>query len=308
MPVLTGRLDILRLPPELQVCIFGELPDLWSVIAFRLTCRRLNNTYLAHEEQINSSIARHIAAPFYDHYEFLTRLWVPKSSIVHPPPSGWPDIKHENYGRFLQTKTSFAFELLRHLPYIERTDTASTKEPDPNSDWDDDLTMIHSECSVINYSGFAPNTFHHGQKLELVYKRNEELPKHMVIIAWGMGGGVEIFLDTLLGNIHECQAVEPFDLITLDKVENYFAARRKACEDLDFVFVPHSFSRAAPNDEPYDAVETEAKGPPYQWGGNSHDILQWIRHLYRKSGWPGDGWNKEEAREAIASFIDILLH
>lgn len=89
-------------------------------------------------------------------------------------------------------------------------------------------------------------------------------------------------------------------------VENYFAARKKACESLDFVFIPYGASRAGPNDEPYNAAEMEAKGQPdapNQFDPDSLERLQWVRHLYRKYGWPGKDYRKEEAIKEISGFI-----
>lgn len=31
--------------------------------------------------------------------------------------------------------------------------------------------------------------------------------------------------------------------------------------------------------------------------------LQWVRHLYRKYGWPRDEWLKEEARVSLETFV-----
>jgi hypothetical protein len=65
-----------------------------------------------------------------DYYLFLTNLYLDESSIIEPPPNGWPSIS-----RFSPTlnKTQEVTNLLRELPYIKSTqaDTAHV-EAAPN--------------------------------------------------------------------------------------------------------------------------------------------------------------------------------
>lgn len=180
--------DILRLPSELQICVFQGLPELWSAIALRLTCRHLNNIYLANEKRIQSSLVQRLVSPFYDYYKFLDRLHLPESSIVYPPPSGWPDITSEDYTHLF--KTSFAIEVLRHLPYIQRT-------------WDG-RTNINTGCYVVDYSTYTQGLSNTGGEPYTSLKDvNYTMPEYVVLIAWGNVNGVELLLDTLSGTIYE---------------------------------------------------------------------------------------------------------
>lgn len=287
------QFGILGLPRELQACVFQQLPELRSVMSLRLTCRHLNSVYLGHENRIRSSLVNYLVAPFYDHYKFLTRLWVPESSILYPPLSGWPNVTVENCEHLGIPKTSFAVEVLRRLPYVKNTGSCSD--------------MIHFQCRAVNYSDFnyrAQNQWFH--------ETNKTVPRHVVDIGSGFPNGVQILLDTVSGTICENRIqggirTEPGAACP---AEHYFAARKRACEDLDFVFLPAGDHLEGPQEEPYDAAEMEAKGEPIprnrrsDGGRRPHkEVMQWVRHLYRKYGWPGADWRKEEAKEAIMAFL-----
>lgn len=302
-PALGKRLDLLCLPPELQVAVFQDCPSLWSVIALRLACRHHNTVYLANEEWIKNALIKRLVTPFYDHYKFLTRLWMPESSITCPPQSGWPDITADILGPVLR-KTGFAIDVLRHLPYIEGGVPRLKNR-----------TNINYRCGVVNYSTFTP------EKHELnLLEDGHQITKHDIIIAKRNGcchcSRIDMVLDTLMGTIYE--RISKRDRPRL--VENYFTDMRRSCENLDFVFLPggdpwegqdyeiDEDDEENPNDDdnqrhrPYNAVETEAEGPPIR--GDDLARLRWVRHLYRKFGWPGSDWQREDARVAIENFLD----
>lgn len=296
-PTLDKQSDFLGLPLELQASIFLELPELRSAIALRLACRHLNSIYLANEERIKSSLVQRLVAPFHNHYKFLTRLWLSESSIACPPQSGWRKITPESCENF--PKTSFAIEVLRHLP-----------------DVNDNRNRVYPECFLIHYSNFTPNDF----SSEFSASRDEKtLPKfsveamrHIIILTAPQHFGTQIMLDTFLGTIYERKVTNNRALRerinrVATPIEDYFAAWKKACEGLDTVYLPNgAYFRPygdilrSPDDEKYDKAEIEANGKPTQKDPVAK--MRWIRHLFRKSGWPSVDWRKEEARLALEQF------
>lgn len=70
-----------------------------------------------------------------DFYAFLTKMYLPESAVVHPPPGGWPTLASDlrDLG-----KSDEVLSLLSHLPYI-REDTNDGKIPQvtPGGCWID---------------------------------------------------------------------------------------------------------------------------------------------------------------------------
>nr|CEG02874.1 unnamed protein product [Fusarium pseudograminearum CS3487] len=56
-----------------------------------------------------------LGALFVDFYSFMATLNYDKSELKIPPPTGWPEITSESCGG---TKSDYAIEVLRHLPYF----------------------------------------------------------------------------------------------------------------------------------------------------------------------------------------------
>ncbi|KAF2111116.1 hypothetical protein BDV96DRAFT_634903 [Lophiotrema nucula] len=52
------------------------------------------------------------------YYDFLTKLYMPASAVMHSPDSGWPSITSTTFAAL--GKTDEVVDLLRHLPYIDR--------------------------------------------------------------------------------------------------------------------------------------------------------------------------------------------
>lgn len=284
-PVVDER-SILGLPSELQMLIFQELSDLWSVIALRLTCRHLNSIYLANEERIRSSLVQRLVAPFYAHYKFLTGLWMSKSAVVYPPPSGWPNITPENCRGF--AKSSFAVEVLRHLPYVKETHDASD--------------MVNLESYVVDYSEYTADAFNDFYR---EYRSSDPVPRHVIVIARCRDDGVDVFLDTLSGTVYERTKVQGggdwMEPCAVDAAKDYFTARERACERLDLVFLPLLGPRTGPHDDADDDKMDAIWKTPFK---NEQQCLLCARQLYRRHGWPGDDWRKEEAREALTLLVN----
>lgn len=60
-----------------------------------------------------------VIAAVRDYFQFITKLYLPESAILEPPPDGWPTITTEKMRSL--GKTDEVIELLRHLSYIRNT-------------------------------------------------------------------------------------------------------------------------------------------------------------------------------------------
>ena len=55
-----------------------------------------------------------------DFYEFIIKRTAPPEALHFPPPEGWAEIDEENYAWL--NKNEAVFDLMRHLPYLDRED------------------------------------------------------------------------------------------------------------------------------------------------------------------------------------------
>lgn len=261
---------------------------MWSVIALRLTCRHLNNTYLRCEDRIRTAIIYRLAAPFYDYFDFFVRLKFPDDAVSHPPPSGWPSLAVQNREDF-GVADLFVIDVLRHLPYIRA----------------DHENVTDYKSYFLSYSEEIPESIN-GRFGDYRYSLVEP-DNYWVMIAHGYeSGGVMIFLNTLTAEVME-YIIRMDGGLGFEPVADYFAKKRTIFENLEAVFWPGGEFPLGGEDEPYDAVVMEAKGEPRGlepgFGSCNEDYL-WLRHLYRKFGWPDKCWRKKEALEAISDYVN----
>lgn len=290
--------DLMRLAPELQIKIFEALPDLWTAAALRMTCRKLNALFIAYKKQIEAAIRDNLVAPFYEYYAFLGRLHILESAIKHPPPGGWPNITAESCSGV--GKTDFAVDVLRHLPFIAE-------------DGRQNFHNIEYKSDVVDYSKdtrerLRDSEVHFG--LMIKYGSKSPVVEQTLVIALGNeDGGMVLYFDTRSGVMYE-EIVQIGNGVRLP-VREYFEYKMKQCRNLRQVFVPgeDAYGGGFYEDEvPYDAAAMEKAGEPSQpdeWFDLEHQTdLDWVRHLYRKFGWPGKAWRKEEGLKAIAEYAE----
>lgn len=306
------KFDLTRLAPELQVKVFEALPSPGAAADFALTCRGLNSLYGTYKTQILARIRDNMIAPFYEYYAFHARLHIPESDIKHPPPGGWPSITRQRLSKSGKLKSEFVLDVLRHLPYIRQDHT--------------DLPLyIDYMTSVIDYTvkgrpdlPAIAARFRHDPDYARRFRSPEARHKVPVAKAHADGtGGADIILDTSRGEVYE----EPLRLaggggggLRLS-VREYFARKMDACRDLRIVFVPGDYAFAdgqCPDENetdegpPYDGAVMERMGEPVcpsqSFALDVEIDRDWVCHLYRKFGWPGRGWNKEEGLGAISDY------
>lgn len=283
---------------------------MWSVVALRLTCRHLNRVYIDHEDSIRPIMVNRIVAPFYDFFEFLVRLKLPENSVMRPPPSGWPNLTVRNRDDLTEVGRLF-FDVLSQLPAI----------PDHRPDYATDYKSFfllgpNSQADNTSLEVWQRATQRSDVPMRDPKDRDDggetyQIPTELLIAQGHESGGVNVYLDVLTSRIRE-------DIIRMGPgggafVWEYFADKRRSYEDLDYIFHPESretflFSHRE-DTEPYDGASMEARGEPileeYFGGDDDHDEdYLWVRHLYRKFGWPGESWQKEEALAAIDDYVE----
>lgn len=121
---------------ELKVKIFQELPDLWSAIQLRQTCREMNTIYLANETRIRVGCRDRIVAIVDDYYSFLTSFYIDESALRRPPKHGWPDVERGSS----RPAGDFVLDIVRHLPYITHYQHG------------DNMNNLEYKCEPMDYS------------------------------------------------------------------------------------------------------------------------------------------------------------
>ncbi|CAH0014503.1 unnamed protein product [Clonostachys rhizophaga] len=92
-------------------------------------------------------------------------------------------------------------------------------------------------------------------------------------------------------------------------VDEYFASRMEKIRKLQLILInrydPHDMDDAAIDFEvEYDPGPKDSEGEPASDRDpqDTKELVEWVRHLYRKFGWPGSGYKKEECMQAIDDF------
>ncbi|RBQ73620.1 hypothetical protein VDGD_02804 [Verticillium dahliae] len=324
--------SLMDLPTELYVKIFLTLFNQQSVVALRLTCRKLEDVYQRIAETVRVDQREHIVVPVrnfleLNFLEFLDRFKLPNDRVRHPPPGGWPHIQ-PGPGNGLESKTPLALDILRHLSYIY--------DLEPQFDYYDGC--ITHRSTMVDYS--ETDSYQGGQEDmwldESGFVGDDHPPpsegRHILTLAKGWEGpGHSIYIDTWTGLVYEDEAeCGPSAPIIL--AQDFFSDRIKSLKRFDEVFVPgehtiyrrqahyereqpwqngHYWDREEryveydPDDDPYDAEAMERQG---EHDGTNQEFgcmedADWIRHLYFKHGWPGEDWDKEACLKAIRDFV-----
>ncbi|KAF1830618.1 hypothetical protein BDW02DRAFT_572855 [Decorospora gaudefroyi] len=240
--------------------------------------------------------------------------------ILHPLLSaqistsgGWPNITPQSTSG-LDT-SPIVIDLIKHLPYIDEADAREM------------ITNIHYKSDVVDYSRLTAQDFSSGlvnngedsirEWVEEMEQRKKDNPsddekeedddddddgtsstdsnwwddddpdditlQNIIILAQGYeSGGRTLILDVPRGNIFE--DVVRCNLLSGQEISSYFANLRDKLERLDFVPVRGEF---------YEDV-----------GQTEEGIVRAIEYkrIYRKFGWPGEGYRKEEALAAVEAY------
>jgi hypothetical protein len=269
-----------------------------------------------------------------DFYNFLTKFYIPASAIKYPPPDGWPNITPEVTKDC--RKSPVVIDLIKHLPYIDdgesegfvtyihyksevinySTYTAEHFEEgcidageDSLKEWvermeeekvdedDDEEEEQEEEKSSKtgnddDIAGEGSNQGSSGPEDEDEEEENwwdgddpdEIVLSNFISIATGHeSGGRELILDVFKGNIHEDML--RCNLLSGVSIEQFFDDLRGKFERLEIVPTPNEL------EEP-------------QFGGA--DKVQRYIDIYKKCGWPGEGYRKDEALEKIRECQKVI--
>ncbi|KAH6697581.1 hypothetical protein F5X68DRAFT_257719 [Plectosphaerella plurivora] len=85
---ISWTLGLLDLPAELQIEIFLNLFNQQSVVALRLTCRKLEDVYQRIADTVRIDQRERIIEPIRNYIQFLDRFKLPEGRIHKPPPGG----------------------------------------------------------------------------------------------------------------------------------------------------------------------------------------------------------------------------
>ncbi|KAK7753565.1 hypothetical protein SLS62_004423 [Diatrype stigma] len=288
-------ISLMDLAPELNIQIFQALPNLWSAIALRQTCRELNTIYLANEISIRNKYRDRLVAAVDDYYTFLVSFYLDHRALRRPPPSGWPAIPLEKTSR---PDKDFLLDVARHLPYIA-------------GGLDDDRLNIDYKCRPIDYSsGYSRREDVMDLRYEwsiddttgFMRQRDPSIVDQFLQLTEGYeSGGISLFLDTMTGRV----IVDYIRMTTREEgdVAEYFEDLKEKFRSLTFVPVvgheQHGVDEKLISE--YGHLEQADFLAQTEPAWTIIDTL-WARSLYREFGWPGPGYQKEEALRAIEQY------
>ncbi|RYP46614.1 hypothetical protein DL768_007236 [Monosporascus sp. mg162] len=230
-----------------------------------------------------------------DFYTVAASLHIPRSALKHPPPGGWPNITPENCVGF--GKSDFVVDLLKHLSYISDGKPRSL------------ATQVHYKCNVLDYSVVSPEEFSSERlKLGELVAHSDENPvtadtssaRSFAIIQEGR----YILLNTATGEMieemircnrtYEDAAMAYFAIL----VEDYRTLRLIPVPGFNTIDLMGDVSDVPAAELPDLREQGPGKGP---W---TETNVRWLRHIYRKHGWPGADYRKEEALKAVAGYME----
>lgn len=242
-------------------------------------------------------------------YTFLTKMYLPESKLVYPPPGGWPDIVNASQD-ILQSfgKSEEVVDLLAHLPYINSP-----------ANWNDD-----ADAAPENIFAFWPDLFHMftthpittGRMLRVMTEGSkfaDIAPPHVVGLTYGARDGTVMILDTKLGIVHWDECPFEIELPNAESVVRYDPDEEDDCmpqEEVDWRYgapawaIPDFFELLKKlflelHWVPLSGYtvrstlgETESVG--------EEGMLAMLQGIYREHGWPDlDAYRKTECLQAV---------
>ncbi|TKX26133.1 hypothetical protein C1H76_1485 [Elsinoe australis] len=131
-----------------------------------------------------------------DYYDFLTKMYLPDSLILHPPKDGWPTIQGGIPGF---EKNDTVLGLLRHLPYIRGEQESHGAGETLLGDWQELFTMR-------DYGDGLKICSEPGDYID----QPEAIPSSVIGLCYGGGNNECFLLDTDFGIIYYCES--PYEL------------------------------------------------------------------------------------------------
>ncbi|KAK1838610.1 hypothetical protein CCHR01_18767 [Colletotrichum chrysophilum] len=250
-------------------------------------------------DQVEYSEATTVAAVT-DFYAFLTKMYLPESAIVHPPPGGWPTLTSDlsELG-----KSDEVLSLLAHLPYVRQgddLDEGEIPEVTPGGRWIDWHTSgiwVREGRSDID----ELRTISEGPAIM------ENVPEHVVGLT--MSEHHVFLLDTELGVVYwpecpgrlrdgpRCIEDDPYDYCDDDE-DAEWRADGAAWSVADFFKVlkaQYRTLRWVPWNE-YEVLDSES---------TTRRPIPALQEVFRRHGWPNSPqYRKEDCLEETKAVMD----
>ncbi|RYP44001.1 hypothetical protein DL769_011515 [Monosporascus sp. CRB-8-3] len=171
-------------------------------------------------------------------------------------------------------KSDFVVDLLKHLPYISDGEPRSL------------ATQVHYKWNVLDYSVESPEEFSPEQlKFGEPVAHSDEDP---------------VMADTVIDEMIRCSRTYEDDAMA------YFAILVEDYRTLRLVPVP-GFNTIDLMDDVSDVPAADLPDPRAQDPGEdpwTETDVRWLRHIYRKHGWPRADYRKKKALKAVADYME----
>ncbi|KAG8626629.1 hypothetical protein KVT40_005574 [Elsinoe batatas] len=203
-----------------------------------------------------------------DFYEYLVRLYIPKSALKLPPPGGWPNITAAS--TIDSGKSEFVVDLIRHLPYIEAED-----------DRDGNRHNINFKCIVQDYS-------------------TRTAREHWIVLAWGYESyGKYLLLNTATGMMRNLELRG--DARSDYEFYEFWTCFKSEYKKLEIIPTP-GFEPGMSDGKDVTTME-----PPSRQEHDFPTGLdeKWVRKIYIDHGWPTASYDKAAALAAIDDFARL---
>jgi hypothetical protein len=276
-----------------------------------------------------------------DYYTFLTTFYIPFSALKHPPPEGWPNVtaettrdldkspyvidlmKHLAYiddakSRGMITNVHYKSDVVDYSTYtvkdfesgrvmfgeeglrycIEEMEK-ERKEGDVEDEEDHgtDANGNDYEDEEID-SGDEDATDDESNVFKEDYDDDNIDIRDILVLSMGYeSAGRILLLDVHKGVIHEDMI--RYQLLSGVMVERFFDDLKDKLKRLVYVPVRGEFFE--------DVSEVEDDGPvpetadqSLDWHDKEH--VKVVKRIYRKFGWPGESYRKDEAMEAVERY------
>ncbi|KFY14429.1 hypothetical protein V492_02627 [Pseudogymnoascus sp. VKM F-4246] len=254
-----------------------------------------------------------LAAIVVDFYTFLTTLHFPASGLKLAPPGGWPNITPSS-NRYLSFKSPLATEVMRQLPYFDKSTEAyahyksrfidhpslrspywtfskgdDSEEEDKDEEEDEEEDEAEDEAEDEFFDMVGPIESADGEEVD---------PRDVVCLASGReSGGAGFFLDVRRGEITEDIA----RMTTLSPVDVVVFFERLKEEYRSLKLIPCTgylvMIKEEEEVEESEGVSTEVMMRQIERWGTKTDV-RWLRALYRRWGWP-DRYQRVEAEREV---------
>lgn len=260
---------------------------------------------------------RRTIAAVTDYYNFLTKLYLKDSQVMHPPATGWPSIVNASLNTRLSLgKSEEVFKLLAHLPYIRspgnRDDEAEGSPGCLFADWQDLF------ASLTRPEG--PVTAEELRILTEGAEFSEHAPPHVIGLTCGGRENPVMVLDTKLGIIHWEDCPPSIEQQHYDKTVEYEPPEEEDDDDSDDEVAEEEIEwrQSAPAwavkdfftilKDQYKKLHWVPISQHTVWSADysvrpdTEGMVVMLQDIYREHGWPNlTQYRKAECLEAVRS-------